>query len=502
MLRVPRPRAERSIGTPHRPPPHREIARDPARVILDLQRHAGNAATTRRLSLGYATLQRFDEPEHKAIGDRAIPGVRFRLSPLVEMTYGDLVAAGDYFRDIDEMASLAGTAGSGKGTIGEVYYTLFVKIRGEDEKKYMGEFYDKSAKEAVDARFYRLASGNISHFPNPRSGDVELDPRTKAKRHPGPGEPLGEAATYRDTHVRAIRRAIELAAANKPVGGALAINAFGDHFLTDAFSAGHLRTPRITVQRWWHHKVPDFYQRFQRWLGDTMADWVEHNGPQWKQVVPMDTKRKAALEKVRAALKTLPEMSMGDVVATAVHDYDSDRGVIVQIGGKRMRVVGDGKLLPGKDAPPDEIKTAKKTMDLAVKAVQASAADVEKAYELGKAGADLDTVVARLTKDGKGLFAAERLVPTPVPDAELTKDDKTLHWSFDTVEELFEDPRMRRAITIFANRKATMFDTVMDNPEFDEVAKQGLQVKVASRMSSTDPNVVIGLFKEILAHHP
>ena len=233
-----------------------------------------------------------------------------------------------------------------------------------------------------------------------------------------------------------------------------------------------------------------------------MADWVEHNGPQWKQVVPMDTKRKAALEKVRAALKTLPEMSMGDVVATAVHDYDSDRGVIVQIGGKRMRVVGDGKLLPGKDAPPDEIKTAKKTMDLAVKAVQASAADVEKAYELGKAGADLDTVVARLTKDGKGLFAAERLVPTPVPDAELTKDDKTLHWSFDTVEELFEDPRMRRAITIFANRKATMFDTVMDNPEFDEVAKQGLQVKVASRMSSTDPNVVIGLFKEILAHHP
>jgi hypothetical protein len=481
-------------------------------VILDLQRHAGNAATTRRLSLGHATLQRFDEPEHKAIGDQAIPGVRFRLSPLVEMTYGDLVAAGDYFRDIDEMASLAGTAGSGKGTIGEVYYTLFVKIRGEDEKRYMGEFYDKSAKEAVDARFYRLASGNISHFPNPRSGDVELDPRTKAKRHTGPGEPLGEAATYRDTHVRAIRRAIELAAANKPVGGALAINAFGDHFLTDAFSAGHLRTPRITVHDWWDRKVPDFYQRFQRWLADTMAEWIDHVGSQPEQAWPMNAwpkpvavlpgKRKMSFDKVRAALKALPAMGMGDVVATAVHDYDSDRGVIVQIGGKRVRVVGDGKLLPGKESPPDEVKAAKTTMDLAVKAVQASAADVEKAYELGKAGADLDTVVARLTKDGKGLFAAERLVPTPVPDAELTKDDKTLHWSFDTVEELFEDPRMRRAITIFANRKASMFDAVMDNPEFDEVAKQGLQVKVARRMSSTDPNVVIGLFKEILAHHP
>jgi hypothetical protein len=47
-----------------------------------------------------------------------------------------------------------------------------------------------------------------------------------------------------------------------------------------------------------------------------------------------------------------------------------------------------------------------------------------------------------------------------------------------------------------------MFDAVMDSPEFDEVAKQGLQVKVASRMSSTDPNVVIALFREILAHRP
>lgn len=176
--------------------------------------------------------------------------------------------------------------------------------------------------------------------------------------------------------------------------------------------------------------------------------------------------------------------------------------MIVRVGGKRVRVVGDGKLLPGEDAGAAEVKAAGTTMALAVKAVQASVADVEKAYQLGKGGADLDSVVARLTKDGKGLFAAERLVPEPVPDAELTKADKALHWSFDTVEELFEDPRMRRAITIFANRKAQMFDAVMDNPKFDSVAKQGLQVMVADRMLSSDPNVVIALFREILARSP
>ena len=117
-------------------------------------------------------------------------------------------------------------------------------------------------------------------------------------------------------------------------------------------------------------------------------------------------------------------------------------------------------------------------------------------------GADLDAAVARLTSAGKGLFAAERLVPKPVPDEQLTAADKSLRWHFDTVEELLQDKRMRRAITIFANNKAQMFDTIMDNPKIDDVAKQGLQVMVAGPMSSSDPNTVIGLFRKILRHSP
>jgi hypothetical protein len=477
---------------------------DPAvEGMLTLQRTAGNAAVARLLSQSRPVVQRFAELEHKAIGDRAVGDVRYRLSPLVQMTHGDLVAMGDYFSSPDEIASLAATPGKRKGTLGEVYYALFVSVRGQDEKSMMGEWFDESAKDAVNERFYRLAATNVSHFPNPYAGDEGLDPRTKAKRHDGPGQAIGEAATYRDGHVRAIRRALELGKAGKPIGGALALDAFASHFLTDAFSAGHLRTPRVPVQEYWRRKVPDFYSRFQRWLADTMADWIDHNGAQWQQAAPMGAKRNAALAAVRDALKSMPPMSFGDVVGLAVHDFDSDRGVVVELNGKRMRMVGDGRLLdPEGDDDPQQAKAAHDTMELAVKAVEASTADVEKAHGFGRAGSDLDAAVARLTSAGKGLFAAERLVPKPVPDEKLTAADRSLRWHFDTVEELLQDKRMRRAITTFANNKAQMFDTIMDNPKIDAVAKQGLQVMVAGPMSSSDPNTVIGLFRKILQHSP
>jgi hypothetical protein len=494
--------AERERTAARREPPLAE-------AVLALQRGAGNAALARMLSPPRPTVQRFAELEHKAIGDKAVGDVQFRISPIgklhmddVNMTYGDLVAMGDYFSSPDEITSLAATPGKTKNTIGEVYYALFVSVRGQDEKQLMGKMFDATAKDAVNERFYRLAAANVSHFPNPRSGDIDMDPRTKARRHDEQG-PVGEPATYRDGHERALRRAVALGKAGKPIGGALAIDAFYSHFLTDAFSAGHLRTPRVTVVNYWHKKVPDFYARFLGWLGDTVAFWVSHNGGQLEQMAPRGTVRKGARKAVKDALKTMPAMTFGDVVGLAVHDYDSERGVVVKVGGKRMRMVGDGHLLdPEGDDDPATVKAAQQTLDLAVKAVQASERDIEKAYGMGAAGNDLDAVLAGLTREGKGLFLAERLVPVPVPDSELTAADKSLTWAFEDVEDLLKDKRMRRALTIFANNKAAMFDAIMDDPQIDEVAKQGLQVMVRRPMESTDPNTIVKLFRDILAHAP
>jgi len=504
-------RKTRSDGAPAELESAAATAREPApaEAVLALQRGAGNAATARLLAPARPTVQRFAELEHKAIGDRAVSDVEFRISPTgkmhmddVNMTYGDLVALGDYFSSPDEITSLAAKPGKTKNTIGEVYYALFVSVRGQDEKALMGKMFDATAKDAVNERFYRLAAANISHFPNPQSGDVDMDPRTKAKQRDKQG-PVGEPATYREGHERAVRRAIELGKSGRPIGGALAIDAFYSHFLTDAFSAGHIRTPRVTAVNYWHRKVPDFNARFQNWLGDTVAFWVSHNGGQLEQMAPRGTVRKGARKAVKDALKTMPAMSFGDVVGLAVHDYDSERGVVVRIGGKKMRMVGDGHLLdPEGDDDATTVKAAQQTMDLAVKAVQSSQRDIEKAYEMGAAGSELDAAVANLTREGKGLFLAERLVPVPVPDAELTAADKSLPWAFENVDDLLKDKRMRRALTIFANNKAAMFDAIMDDPQIDKVAKQGLQLMVRTPMESTDPNTIIKLFREILAHAP
>jgi hypothetical protein len=499
--------AKRAPGAGRSSSPQR--SNEPAQRVLALQRSAGNAATARLLAPRRPTVARFAELEHKAIGDRAVPDTEFRLSGTklkwgnATATYGDIVAMGDYFESPDEITELAGKPGTGRETIGEVYYALYVEIRGEQEKQRMGKEFDETAKEAVKKRFYRLAAGNIRHFPNPRAGDTELDPRTKAKRHDKNRQPEGEAANYRDGHLRAIRRALELGEAGQSIGGALALNAFYDHFLTDAFSAGHLRTARESIERYWSKRPPDFNARFMRWMADTIADWVDHNGAQYEQAAPRGYKRKAALEKLREALKDMPEMNMGAVVGLAVHDYDSERGVMVRIGGKKHRMVGDGHLFDGEDGgSSDKAKAARSTMDAAIDAVQASVADIEKAYKLGAAGIGYDAAVAGLTREGKGLFAPERLVPEPVPDNELTEADRALTWSFPNTEKLLEDGRMRRAIVVFANNKAKSFDAIMDDPGISAVAKQGLQIRVATPLSSSDPNTVIGLFQAILAHPP
>ncbi|MDQ4089650.1 MAG: hypothetical protein M3163_05010, partial [Actinomycetota bacterium] len=44
------------------------------------------------------------------------------------------------------------------------------------------------------------------------------------------------------------------------------------HYLTDAFAAGHLRTPVAAVRRYWKHRYPHFWDQLQRRVAaDTAA---------------------------------------------------------------------------------------------------------------------------------------------------------------------------------------------------------------------------------------
>ena len=78
-------------------------------------------------------------------------------------------------------------------------------------------------QEATGGRYLALAAQNESHFSNVRSGHRNID-------------------VWRDMHAQAIQ-----AAKQGNANLAWGLNAASDHFLTDAFSGGHIRTPRAAL---------------------------------------------------------------------------------------------------------------------------------------------------------------------------------------------------------------------------------------------------------------
>src|SRR4029079_8068896 len=104
------------------------------------------------------------------------------------------------------------------------------------------------------------------------------------------------------------------------------------------------------------------------------------------------------LRTVEAKLKAkgMPELTFGDVVGSALHDYDNVHGVDVTVDGKSMKLLGAGQLVEhGKatEKGPD-------TMAAAAAAVRASLDEVEEAY------ADGTRADAILDRNG-GMYAAE-----------------------------------------------------------------------------------------------
>jgi hypothetical protein len=49
------------------------------------------------------------------------------------------------------------------------------------------------------------------------------------------------------------------------------MDGFACHFLTDAFSGSHARTPRSSIETYWDEKVPNFDRKLVYWLADEVA---------------------------------------------------------------------------------------------------------------------------------------------------------------------------------------------------------------------------------------
>ena len=145
----------------------------------------------------------------------------------VKFTYAEIIAMGDFYETYDQMAA-ASAAELGR------LKSLIDRSKRYYEGKVMSgspvgtDPNDDDWQKATANRYLKLAEDNFAHFAPSNSTYLSF---TSSKPN--------HKREWEKYHTRAIdimRKGINSDATIK----ALPVNAFGDHFLTDAFSAGHL----------------------------------------------------------------------------------------------------------------------------------------------------------------------------------------------------------------------------------------------------------------------
>ncbi|WP_280260701.1 hypothetical protein [Nocardia abscessus] len=167
--------------------------------------------------------------------------------------------------------------------------------------------------------FLKLAAENTSHFN-------------------APGQAIDRWAT---DHTAAITAALGAGLTKNEVGLQLALarEAFAQHFLTDAFSGGHIRTPRPDIIGWYRTNfgppVVDFFiSRMSERLIEGLVDQI---GPQtnWPDFVVRRKVRAAVgarlataiaqIDGGRAKLNDYFALAVAGVVSGAMHDLEGGR---------------------------------------------------------------------------------------------------------------------------------------------------------------------------------
>jgi hypothetical protein len=290
------------------------------------------------------------------------------------------------------------------------------------------------------------------------------------------------------------------------------LEAFAGHFLTDSFSAGHQKTERASIQEYWDAKMPDFAEKFQQWLADAVnletrmhpASIETRIG---RQLTPQYVTEKVVMPKVHAAMDKLPKVGFGDLVSGAVHDYFNLHGVQAQVGGDRLELVGDKRMLT-KDTSKSQpyllrhvtTRSQKATFDAAAAAVRAGIAEVHRAYELGQQGEDPQIAPQKILNENKGIISAEALIPDVVPDKDVySATQKTINWQVGTYQALLIDPRIAEGLAIALDHYADLVGDSLSGLNEEEM--KAVKTVLIARMKGGEKEVR-RLIDEIIRHKP
>jgi hypothetical protein len=415
---VPRAPVERGPSVPSRERPS-----DPVLAALSLQRTVGNAGVARLVRDGrYAwgvhsgsdgvvsaplrTLQRFAGPEHEQLGNTLHTDID--LGHGVTLSWGQVLAiAGDEIGTIGELLGDA-DAEAGRHRLGasllnaEVTGPVGAALTPSDAEK----------KEHYNA-FVLLALENADHFPD---GGRAM-------------------AAWRRHHGQAVDLALGagLTGDRHALNVAYAYEAFGQHFLTDCYSGGHIRTPRAQIIEWYQAWASRVAARLIAGLKHRLVeDLVREASPQ--TMAPDAYLRKYKIEpEVGPAIDDAIKNQAGGVAGFArwlglgiagaisgtIHDADGAAGVEVASDDHpdSWLAYGDGKL-----------KSSPVSFAQAAKAIAVAKAEVDRAYTIGveeakkaaRAGAPDKTLAgakARVAAEiGPPFTSVAKFIPRPMSE--------------------------------------------------------------------------------------
>ena len=282
--------------------------------------------------------EEFGGSEHKHIGDKASGNAQTVIgygSPPQALSYGDVVAlAGDYFASYHDLHELSRTSQGRAELAWARWHCLGLKVDQVKEPE-----ATPAQKKSVTDRYFALASRNLSHF---SAGGTALAAYTK-----GHSDALVDALAAGQTGDSTTWRR------------ALTKDAFACHFLTDAFSAGHVRTPRADIKQWYDTNMPGSNDALLRYMSQFIFNRLDE-----RQQLPPAVWWYGWISRLwgnellqgdisKTGGQATKNFSVGDILSLALHNHDNKGLDVVSFvdpegrettGGYRWRAVGDGHL--------------------------------------------------------------------------------------------------------------------------------------------------------------
>jgi hypothetical protein len=265
----------------------------------------------------------------------------------------------------------------------------------------------------VRDRFLLLASVNDDHFVAPGA-----DPGSSTTSRYGTAR-----VAYRRLHAAALDEAYRLGRTGGDISRAMAREAAAQHYLTDAFASGHVRTPIAAIRRYWFDRYPWFWENLRRKVAaDTAASLRELARP--FKLLSRRALYDRTLQAVLLRTRDYPPVSLGHLLGRVFHDWDNDNGLRLEDGGM---LFGDGHLDEGAGRA------------MAVAAVRAGNDDVDVAFRLGASGRTLSgealfRAVRETTGAGRSAYRAESHLPRP------SSDNPRLNWRAADIDTLWDSP--------------------------------------------------------------